>query len=248
MNASSYAPLLPALRKTYFSDHAVRFYVVLTIAAAVFSLQQIHPFHALGLFMLGWLLYLPEEYFSHVLIFHGAMPKNRTLYRLLYRLHLGHHDKPRRVDLLFTPMWYTFPSLLINALLFMWVTKDIYQTAAVSSGLIFGYLMFEWWHLLVHSPYLPGPILRYIRGQHMGHHHWNERRWYIISPPAVVLDWLFRTSGSVQKSPRSVSPMTAGLAADDERLLRARAHYSGRSDWNDEESAIWRLQQNSSAP
>ncbi|TKC87784.1 hypothetical protein FAZ69_16015 [Trinickia terrae] len=247
MKAFSSASVLPALRKIYFSDHAVRLYVVLSAAAMFMALQKLTAPHALWLSLLGWLLYLPEEYFSHVLIFHGVIPKNPTLYRLLYRLHLGHHDKPRRVDLLFTPLWYTLPALLINAVLFVLVTRDWYQAAAISSGLIVGYLMFEWWHLLVHSPHIPGPILRYVRLQHMGHHHWNEKRWYTISPPAVLLDWTFRTSGPVQQAPRSASPMTAGLASDDPRLLRARAHFSGRSDWNDDESAIWQSQENRGA-
>jgi len=236
------------LREIYFSDHSVVFYLVLALVMAYVSVRQLDMLQALGLFLLGWLIYLPEEYFSHVLVFHGPMPKSPALYRLLYRLHLGHHDKPRRIDLLFTPMWYTLPSLVLNVWLFFLVTRDVHQSAALVSGLIVGYLMFEWWHLLVHSPHQPGRILRYVRRQHMGHHHWNEKRWYIISPPAVVLDRIFGTGGSVQQSPKSLDPMTSGLAADDERLVRARTYYRDASDWKEDESAIWQVNQHSSLP
>ncbi len=238
MNRS--VPMLSQLRQAYFTEHSVIFYGLICLAGMGFSFTQLKPMDALLLLSCGWLLYLPQEYFSHVWVFHGVMPKHKTLYRLLYRLHLGHHDKPRRLDLLFTPMWYTLPALFLNIVIYALLTQNAARTAALSTGLILGYLMFEWWHLVVHSPYEPGPIMRYVRNQHMGHHHWNERRWYTISPPALILDVLFRSGGPVHQAPRAPSPSTAGLDNQDERLCAARLYYQDDSDWIEEASAIWR--------
>lgn len=233
---------LGALRRAYFSDHSVLFYGVLSICCGAAALARLPLPDALLCAAIGWCLYLPEEYFSHVLVFHGNIPRNHFLYRLLYRLHLGHHDKPRRLDLLFTPAWYTLPALLLNVALFYAVTGDAWRTAGLCTGLMAGYLMFEWWHLIVHSPYEPGPVMRYIRHQHMGHHHWNEKRWFTITPAAVLFDVVCGTGGKVHEAPRSKSPPTAGLEANDERLLRARQHYLAGTDWNEDESAIWQLE------
>ncbi|MBM3117042.1 hypothetical protein [Jeongeupia naejangsanensis] len=238
---SAQAVYLGALRRAYFSDHSVLFYGVLSVCCAAAAVTQLPWSQSLLCFFIGWCLYLPEEYFSHVVVFHGRIPRNAFLYRLLYRLHLGHHDKPRRLDLLFTPVWYTLPALLLNVVLFYWVSGDVWQAAALSAGLMAGYLMFEWWHLIVHSPYEPGPVLRYIRQQHMGHHHWNEKRWFTITPAALVFDVVCQTGGKVHDAPRSKNPPTAGLDEDDARLVRARDHYRFSSDWNENESAIWQL-------
>lgn len=238
---------LRAIRLAFWSEYSVLFYAAICLLTLGSAALKLSWWELISFIAYGWLIYLPEEYFSHVTFFHGVMPKNKTLYRLLYRLHHGHHDKPRRLDLLFTPMWYTLPALLLNTLCFALVTQDLGRTLALTAGLILGYLMFEWWHLIVHSPYEPGPILRYVRHQHMGHHYWNERRWYTISPPALLLDVIFGTAGQVQQSPRSSSPTTAGLPQDDQRLLEAREFYRHGSDWTEDESAIWKQVQTENA-
>ncbi|MFZ6818811.1 sterol desaturase family protein [Undibacterium sp. Ji22W] len=233
-----------AIRLAYWSEYSVLFYAALCLLLLGSAGSQLTWVPLVSLIAYGWLIYLAEEYFSHVTFFHGVMPQGKITYRFLYRLHHGHHDKPRRLDLLFTPMWYTFPALLLNAVCFALVTHDIARSLALTAGLILGYLMFEWWHLIVHSPVEPGPILRYVRNQHMGHHYWNEKRWYTISPPAVIFDVIFGTSGHVQQSPRSSNPTTAGLDQEDERLLAAREYYRSNSDWTEDESSIWKQTEN----
>lgn len=228
-----------AIARAYASDAAVRLYAVCGLLLGAFAATQCPPGRLAAGCLAGWAVYLVEEYLSHVLVFHGFVPRGAWLYRLAYRLHLGHHDRPRRLDLLFTPLWYTLPALLLNLAVFLAVTREPARAAALATGLVAGYLVFEWCHLVVHSPVEPGPVLRHVRRQHMGHHHWNERRWFTISPPALLLDVLFRTAGRVQDAPRSGRPGTVGLAPDDVRLLAARQRYRDRSDWTEHASAIW---------
>lgn len=230
--------LLGELRGAYFRDPAIRLFFGASVVLLAFNLTHPRGF-AVALVLAGWALYLLEEYVSHVFVFHGWVPKNERAYLALYRLHLGHHDRPRRVDLLFTPLWYTLPMLLLNLAAFALVTRDRGSVALLAQGLIAGYLLFEWCHLVVHSPLRLGPVLAYVRKQHHGHHHWNEKRWYTISPPALAFDLLFGTGGEVAKAPRSPDPERSGVAETDGRLVHARAHYRGRTDWTEHESRLW---------
>ena len=51
---------------------------------------------ALGLFAMGWSIYVVEEYLVHRFIFHAPAPQRQFLFDLLYRLHYGHHDQVGR--------------------------------------------------------------------------------------------------------------------------------------------------------
>jgi hypothetical protein len=230
--------LIGELRAAYLRDGAVRLFLVMSAVLFAFNATRAHG-ATFALVLVGWGLYLLEEYVSHVLVFHGFVPKSRRGYLALYRLHLGHHDRPRRVDLLFTPLWYTLPMLALNAAVFALVTRDVVSVTLLSQGLIAGYLLFEWCHLVVHSPLRPGPILAYVRKQHHGHHHWNEKRWYTISPPAIAFDFLFGTGGEVSSAPRSADPERSGVAEGDERLVNARLFYRSHTDWTEHESRLW---------
>jgi len=232
------ARLLGELRGAYFRDHAVRLFFVMSLLLLAFNLTHARGWQ-IGLVGAGWGVYLLEEYLSHVFVFHGWVPKGEGAYLALYRLHLGHHDRPRRVDLLFTPLWYTLPMLLLNVLLFALVARERVSVALLAQGLIGGYLFFEWCHLVVHSPLRPGALLSYVRKQHHGHHHWNEKRWYTISPPAVVFDLLFGTGGQVETAPRSLDAERSGVSESDVRLVRARARYRDHTDWTEHESRLW---------
>ena len=68
----------------------------------------------LGLFALGWSLYVLEEHLIHRFIFHAPAPRNQRLFDLLYRLHYGHHDQVRNRHLLFTPLWFSLPVTVMN--------------------------------------------------------------------------------------------------------------------------------------
>ena len=49
----------------------------------------------------GWLVFVPQEYFTHVHLLHAPIPRTLRLYIGMYRLHYGHHDHPRRHDLMY---------------------------------------------------------------------------------------------------------------------------------------------------
>jgi hypothetical protein len=234
----NHASSLRELRRLYFREGSVIFFLLIALVLGIFAASNVHGvglLYAAG----GALLYSFEEYMTHVFVFHQRVPKHRGAYIALYRLHLGHHDRPRRVDLLFTPLWYTLPMFMLNAAAFLLVTRSEGKAAALLFGLVCGYLAFEWFHLVVHSPHRPGPILSYVRKQHHGHHYWNEKRWYSISPTALVFDVAFRTAGEMHLAPRSADPERSGVGHDDPRLVAARDFYRLKTDWTETESKLW---------
>lgn len=196
-----------------------------------------NEWHLLVAIAIGWGSYLFQEYVAHVWIFHMPAPKNPTLYRLLYHLHMGHHDMPKRLDILITPIWFTLPVLLLNIGAFYLVTDSVTFTLALTLGLTLGYLEFEWFHLLVHAPYpCRSGWLKFIQKRHLAHHYLTEKRWFTVTPLGSLLDDLFFTGGSVEAASPSSNPKNGDLAEDDPRLLQARAYYN--KDLPEAESAI----------
>ncbi len=201
-----------------------------------------HPtWESLQWFALGWLCFLPQEYLVHVYILHFPIPKHPTLYRLFYRLHYGHHDLPKRLDLMFMPLWLTLPMLGFNCLAFYYgITNDPHQLWCMLSGLYTGYLLFEWTHALNHVPYTPQTkIGKYLKTTHLWHHHHNEHYWFGVSLPAVIFDLLCFTSGDQKKRSASDTGRYLGLASNDPNLLQARQFYARHSNGALQHSRLW---------
>ncbi len=190
-------------------------------------------------FVAGWLIFLPQEYLTHVLILHHRPLQNRFAYRQQYRLHLGHHDFPRRLDLMYMPRWLTLPMTAINAVLLYLVTDSTGQWLAALSGTFVGYVVFEWSHMLCHVPYVPSSQwLRRMRRRHLWHHYRDETRWFAVSLPCAPLDELLRSGGQPDGGANERSRYL-GVAPDDPRLLAAREHFAGCSSGSPDCSRIW---------
>lgn len=245
---------LAAVAKQFFSDRSTQVYSLLlavtlsiymvgalNVAPEVFSSTSMPDVSAAIMWCaFGWFLYLVQEYISHVWIFHMSPPKSLNGYRLLYRLHMGHHDRPKRLDILATPMWFTFPILLLNAALMVMLAPTAWIACLLLLGLLSGYLMFEWFHLLVHTPYpLRNSWLRFIQQRHLAHHYKNENRWFTVTPLGSLIDDLMGTGGSVDRATSSKNPRNGTLEPTDPRVLFARQYYSSQSDGTPEESELW---------
>jgi hypothetical protein len=191
-------------------------------------------------FLLGWAVFVPQEYFTHVYILHPRVPKSKWAYRMVYRLHYGHHDLPRRHDLMYMPLWLTLPMALTNMALFSFITHSGLQWMASVSGLFTGYLVFEFSHLMCHLPYQPKTKLgKTVRRRHLWHHYHNERHWYAVSFVSLFMDTLLNSAGDKADVPKSATASHLGIAADHPWLLAARQYYAERSTGNTECSRLW---------
>ena len=68
--------------------------------------------------VIGIVTYMFSEYLTHRFLFHIKTPKNPFLLKLIKRLHYDHHKMPNDLKLLFLPIWYSFPNLLLLCLIF----------------------------------------------------------------------------------------------------------------------------------
>jgi hypothetical protein len=191
-------------------------------------------------FLFGWFVFLPQEWLTHVYVLHWRGVRGERAYRWMYRLHYGHHDLPKRHDLMYMPLWLTLPMTALNFVFFMLVAPDWHSGLAAFTGALAGYLLFEWSHLLCHVPCLPrSAYLREIRNRHLMHHCINEHLWFSVSPPA---QWIDRVTGHLARredAPRS--PTTTTILADVPPHWRegARRRFAGGSSGDIEQSGLW---------
>lgn len=191
-------------------------------------------------FAFGWLVFLPQEWLTHVYILHWRGIKSETSYRWMYRLHYGHHDFPKRDDLMYMPLWLTVPTTVFNLVFFLWFADDLRDSLAAFSGALLGYIVFEWAHLLCHVPIIPKSAMwRKIRDRHLAHHYVNERHWYSVSPPAQFIDSLFGTGGQRQEVEKTGTGRLLLENLDNDWVQRARERFAARSSGDPTQSLIW---------
>ena len=188
----------------------------------------------------GVLIFIPQEYFTHVHLLHAPLPKRRRVYLWFYRLHYGHHDTPRRHDLMYMPLWLTLPMLAANVALLWWLTPAPRAFWAAFGGALVGYIVFEWSHLLCHVPCVPRSRLwRHVRTQHLLHHFSDEQRGYAVAPWSLVMDRLMGTRTAEGQAPRSPNCRFLGLDAHHPWLAEARAQFAAASNGDATGSRLW---------
>ncbi|WP_038702827.1 sterol desaturase family protein [Planococcus sp. PAMC 21323] len=168
--------------------------VLLVILAASICVQVWHglTLPAIGLFAFGMLVFMFSEYLSHRFFFHLKAPENSFFLKLLKRLHHDHHKDPNNLHLLFLPLWYSLPQILLISLVFYLVSGSFWLTLAFAAGLKTMLLLYEWKHYVAHRPIKPKTKFgKNVKKLHILHHFKNENYWYGVSTPFV--DVLFGT-------------------------------------------------------
>ena len=210
------------LLRIYTGDAGIRVMGVIGAGGVTLTLMQ-RDLAALGLFIMGWGLYLLEEHLIHRYVFHAPAPKNQFLFDLLYRLHYGHHDQQRNAHLLFTPLWFALPIALVTIAALALVLPLRSALIAVLGGSICGYLVFEWLHLTSHFRMEKGRLGRYITRRHAKHHNIDYHHWYTVSPGGQLVDAALGSDPAKYEVVPNV--LTCGLDRDDPRLIRSRSRY-----------------------
>jgi sterol desaturase/sphingolipid hydroxylase (fatty acid hydroxylase superfamily) len=153
-------------------------------------------------FALGMVGYTVTEYTTHRFLFHIKAPKNAFLLSLVKRLHYDHHTEPNNLHLLFLPLWYSLPNIIVVAGLVFLVTSNLVITNAVIAGVILFLLYYEWVHYIAHRPIQPVSTWgRWIKKVHLWHHFKNENYWYGVTNPVFdVLLGTFKDQKDVEQS------------------------------------------------
>jgi hypothetical protein len=210
------------LLRIYSEDIGIRVMAVIAAGGVTLTLMR-GDWSALGLFAMGWGLYLLEEHLIHRFVFHAPAPRNQFLFDLLYRLHYGHHDQQRSKDLLFTPLWFALPIALVTIAGLSLVLSLESTLIAVLGGSVCGYLVFEWLHLTSHFRMEKGRLGRYITRRHAKHHNIDFRHWFTVSPGGQLVDSALGSDPAHYAVVPNV--LTCGLDKDDPRFVRSRIRY-----------------------
>jgi len=226
------------LLRVYSGDAAIRVMAVIAAGGVTLAIQQ-RDLAALGLFAMGWGLYLLEEHLIHRFVFHAPAPKNQFLFDLLYRLHYGHHDQQRSRHLLFTPLWFALPIALINTAALAFVLSLKSAIIAVLGGSVTGYLFFEWLHLTSHFRMEKGRLGRYVTRRHAKHHNIDYRYWYTVSPGGQLVDSALGSDPAQYGVVPNV--LTCGLDRDDPRFVKSRLRFGLDASLNNSASVPARM-------
>jgi hypothetical protein len=226
------------LLRIYIGDPGILVMGAIGVAGVALAISQPTP-ATLGLFALGWGLYLLEEHLIHRFIFHAPAPQRQFLFDLLYRLHYGHHDQQRNRHLLFTPLWFALPIALVTVAALSIVLPIKSALIAVAGGSVCGYLFFEWLHLTSHFRMEKGRLGRYVTRRHAKHHNIDYRHWFTVSPGGQLVDSALGNNPAQYAVVPNV--LTCGLQRDDPRFVKSRIRYGLDSSLTNSAAAPGRM-------
>jgi sterol desaturase/sphingolipid hydroxylase (fatty acid hydroxylase superfamily) len=146
--------------------------------------------HILMLLFFGVLSWGLIEYGLHRFIFHYHA-RSRLGVKLLYQVHLSHHENPAAIKELFVSLLLSTPIASAYWLL-TWVVSGSWAAACyLFIGMAGGYFYYEWLHFQCHHRKSRLKFLKYLRKYHLLHHYRTpELRFGVTSP---LFDLIFGT-------------------------------------------------------
>jgi 4-hydroxysphinganine ceramide fatty acyl 2-hydroxylase len=176
---------------------------LIAFATAVLAAAAAGALHLpIWLVPLGALAFYLTEYGTHRFLFHAKPARWVWLRAKQHRLHYDHHLDPARLDLLFLPLWYVVPNLILAAAIAFAILRDGGSVAALLLGIVLALLHYEWVHFVAHQPVTPKTGFgRWMKRYHLRHHFVNEKLWFGVSNP--TMDMVYRTFRAPDDSTRS---------------------------------------------
>jgi 4-hydroxysphinganine ceramide fatty acyl 2-hydroxylase len=170
------------------------------IAAGAFA-AGMTAFSLLGT-LAGALVFFVSEYTTHRFLFHAKPSTMPWLLKLQHRLHYDHHIDPPKLELLFLPMWFVVPTIVLYYGIYFAVTRDASLALSLSFGSACALFYYEWVHYVAHVPFQPvTPFGRYIKKYHLWHHFKNEHYWFGVTNPSMdYAGGTYRDQESVERS------------------------------------------------
>jgi len=143
----------------------------------------------------GALVYAGAEYLVHRYLLH-EFPK---LAPALYRGHVKHHQHPRELKYLFSPVHYDALIYSVYIPLVWLVFQRFAIVVAVVTGSLLFQIYYQWMHFVAHRPITPRTAWgKWMKKKHLLHHYKDEYSWYGVSHP--VLDFVFGTNKDHRRS------------------------------------------------
>lgn len=155
-----------------------------------------NPLVILAAFLLGLILWTFSEYMLHRFLFHFK-PRNAWQERVSFLFHGVHHYQPRIKTRLVMPPAVSVPLAALFYLLYRLVFGALalpHWTAAVFSGFIIGYLLYDLTHYATHHWPLPFAYYKFLKRYHMNHHYKTPNARFGVTSP--LWDMVFGTQAA----------------------------------------------------
>jgi dihydroceramide fatty acyl 2-hydroxylase len=147
---------------------------------------------ALGLSLVGYVVWTLFEYWLHRLVFHFE-PEQGVGARLHWMIHGVHHDHPNDPLRLVMPPAASVPlAVLVIGAIFL--IAGSLHAPAVAAGFLIGYIVYDEIHYALHHHTPTTRAGRWLRELHMRHHFQDDEKGFGISAP--YWDMVFRTFSS----------------------------------------------------
>ena len=167
--------------------------------AARAKLPRSNTIILLAVGLLSWGLI---EYGLHRFIFHYHA-RSRLGVKLLYQVHLSHHEDPEAINRLFASLLLSMPIASTYWLLAWAVTGSWAAASYLFIGMASGYFYYEWLHFQCHHRTSRLRFLKYLRKYHLLHHYKTpELRFGVTSP---LFDLVFGTFRVMPKRTRATT-------------------------------------------
>lgn len=127
----------------------------------------------LGGAVLFWTIY---EYIVHRYFFH-MQPRSSFWRKLLYSVHIAHHDYPNDKRLMLIGPEVSIPGFLIFYGLF-YLLLGHPAVHAFMFGMVSCYLAYDWLHFAAHNYHFKNKLFQYYQRHHLEHHFRDNEKNY----------------------------------------------------------------------
>ena len=161
-------------------------FIYLSVHYSTSTLLQLISLPLIGLF--SWTL---VEYFLHRFIFHWTQVRE-PIKTLASGLHMAHHRDVNAPDLILAPplVVVIFGAMICG--LFYLMTQNWAHALLLESGLLIGYVLYEWTHFGSHKFPCTSKIGKYLKQYHLRHHYKEPNGAFGVTTP--FWDYVFRTT------------------------------------------------------
>jgi dihydroceramide fatty acyl 2-hydroxylase len=164
-------------------------FVPVVVVALILGIGRDGVADAVGLLIVGYLIWTLFEYWLHRIVFHFE-PENGIGARLHWMIHGVHHDHPNDPMRLVMPPSVSVP-LGALVVLATWAILGRVHAPSVVAGFFLGYVIYDEMHYALHHHMPKSRLGKRLRELHMRHHFQDDERGFGISAP--YWDVVFRT-------------------------------------------------------
>ena len=161
-------------------DPKMPFYIFLPVATGIliycWLLAEVSWIHLAGGIVGAAFFWTIYEYVVHRYFFHQK-PTSKFWRKLLYTVHISHHDYPNDKRLMLIGPEVSIPGFFLFYGVF-YLLLGHPMVHPFMFGLVSCYLFYDWLHYAAHNYHFRNRLFQYYKRHHMQHHYLNDEKNY----------------------------------------------------------------------